>query len=88
MRRRTIARVRRIGRHFEISDTRLHVVERGADGLPLLVLHGGPALDHHMFGDYLDPLADEFHLALVDQRSQPRDEPSDPSAPHAAPDHS
>jgi pimeloyl-ACP methyl ester carboxylesterase len=59
-----------MGRHIEISDTRLHVVERGADGLPLLVIHGGPALDHHMFGDYLDALADEFHLVLVDLRSQ------------------
>jgi hypothetical protein len=40
-----------VSRHVEISDTRLHVVERGDDGLPLLVLHGGPSLDHHMFGD-------------------------------------
>jgi pimeloyl-ACP methyl ester carboxylesterase len=61
-----------MGRHIEISDTRLHVVERGADGLPLLVIHGGPALDHHMFGDYLDALGDEFHLVLVDLRSQGR----------------
>jgi proline iminopeptidase len=61
-----------MGRHVEISDTRLHVVERGADGLPLLVFHGGPSLDHHMFGDYLDPLADEFRLVLVDERSQGR----------------
>jgi pimeloyl-ACP methyl ester carboxylesterase len=59
-----------VSRHVEISDTRLHVVERGADGLPLLIIHGGPSLDHHMFGDYLDPLGDEFHLVLVDQRSQ------------------
>lgn len=59
-----------MSRHVEISDTRLHVVERGGDGLPLLILHGGPALDHHMFGDYLDPLGDEFHLVLVDQRHQ------------------
>src|SRR5688572_28757012 len=69
-RRRTIARVRPMGRHIEISDTRLHVVERGGDGFPLLVFHGGPSLDHHMFGDYLDPLADELRLVLVDQRSQ------------------
>lgn len=61
-----------MSRHVEIPDTCLHVVERGADGLPLLILHGGPALDHHMFGDYLDPLGDEFHLVLVDQRSQGR----------------
>ncbi len=59
-----------MGRHFEISDSRLHVVERGADGLPLLIIHGGPSLDHHMFGDYLDPLGEEFHLVLVDLRSQ------------------
>jgi len=65
-----------MGRHIEISDTRLHVVERGADGLPLLVLHGGPALDHHMFGDYLDPLADDFRLVLVDQRSQGLSDPA------------
>jgi len=65
-----------VGRHIAISDTRLHVVERGADGLPLLVVHGGPSLDHHMFGDYLDPLAGEFRLVLVDQRSQGRSDPA------------
>ncbi len=59
-----------MGRHVEISDTRLHVVERGGDGLPLLVVHGGPGLDHHLFGDYLDPLGDELRLVLVDLRSQ------------------
>ena len=46
-----------VGRHVEISDTRLHVTERG-EGFPLLVFHGGPGLDHTMLGDYLDPLAD------------------------------
>jgi len=65
-----------VGRHVEISDTRLHVVERGGDGLPLLIVHGGPALDHHLFGDYLDPLADEFHLVFVDQRSQGLSDPA------------
>src|SRR3954468_3289783 len=58
------------GRHVEISDTRLYVDERGADGLPLLVVDGGPSLDHHVFGDYLDPLGEELHLVLVDQRAQ------------------
>ena len=55
--------------HVNIGDTRVHVVERG-DGYPLIVLHGGPGLDHHMFGDYLDALTDEFRLILVDQRAQ------------------
>ena len=55
--------------HIDIGDTRLHVVERGA-GYPLIVLHGGPGLDHHMFGDYLDTLTDSFRLILVDQRAQ------------------
>jgi proline iminopeptidase len=59
-----------VSRHVEITDTRIHVVERGGDGLPLFVIHGGPSLDHHMFGDYLDPLGDEFHLVLVDLRAQ------------------
>jgi proline iminopeptidase len=59
------------GRLVPIGDTRLHVVERGA-GYPLIVLHGGPGLDHRMFGDYLDPLGDAYRLLLVDQRAQGR----------------
>ena len=58
-------------RYVDIGDTRLYVVERG-DGYPLLVFHGGPGLDHHEFGDYLDALADEYRLLLVDQRSNGR----------------
>lgn len=54
---------------IDIGDTRLHIVERG-QGYPLMVLHGGPGLDHHMFGDYLDALCDSFRLILVDQRAQ------------------
>ncbi len=63
------------GRHVEISDTRLWVEERG-DGFPLIVVHGGPALDHTMFGGYLDALGDEVRLVLVDQRSQGRSDPA------------
>jgi pimeloyl-ACP methyl ester carboxylesterase len=56
-----------------IDDTRLFVVERGpVDADPVIVLHGGPGMDHHEFGDYLDPLADRHRLLLVDQRSQGR----------------
>ncbi len=57
--------------YVPIDDTRLFVAERG-HGYPIIVLHGGPGLDHHMFGDYLDPLTDRFRLLLVDQRSHGR----------------
>ena len=63
------------GRLVPIGETRLHVVERG-EGYPVLVLHGGPGLDHRMFGDYLDPLAARYRLILVDQRSQGRSDPA------------
>jgi proline-specific peptidase len=59
------------GHYLDIGDTRLYVVERGS-GYPLLVFHGGPGVDHHSFGDYLDALADEYRLILVDQRSNGR----------------
>ena len=54
---------------IDIGDTRLNVAERG-EGYPLLVFHGGPGLDHHEFGDYLDALCDQFQLILVDMRAQ------------------
>src|SRR4051812_11245629 len=59
------------GRLVEIGDTQLYVEERG-QGFPLLVLHGGPGLDHTMFGSQLDPLTDALQLVLVDQRAQGR----------------
>jgi proline iminopeptidase len=64
------------GSAIRIDDCSLWVVERGpADGFPLFVLHGGPGLDHHEFGDYLDPLTEDgIRLVLVDQRAQGRSE--------------
>jgi proline iminopeptidase len=59
------------GELVRIDDTALFVVERGR-GHPVIVLHGGPGLDHHEFADYLDPLTDEFRLPLVDQRANGR----------------
>jgi proline iminopeptidase len=69
------------GSSIRIDDCSLWVVERGpADGLPLIVLHGGPGLDHHEFADYLDPICDDgVRLLLVDQRGQGRSEPTPPS---------
>jgi proline iminopeptidase len=62
------------GRLVRIDDTALWVVERGR-GYPILVLHGGPGLDHHEFADYLDPLTDAFRLVLVDARACGRSAP-------------
>ena len=60
-----------------IGDTRLFVSERGnQNNYPLIVLHGGPGLDHHSFGDYLDALTDRYRLILVDQRAQGQSEPA------------
>jgi pimeloyl-ACP methyl ester carboxylesterase len=63
------------GYHVPVQGTRLYVVERG-QGAALVILHGGPGLDHHMFGHYLDPLADRYRLLLVDQRGQGLSTPS------------
>lgn len=69
------------GRHVRIDDADLWVVERGpASGSPLIVLHGGPGLDHHEFGDYLDPLTDRgIRLVLTDLRANGRSEMTPPA---------
>ena len=70
-----------MGRLVEVADTKLYVAERGdRSAFPVLVFHGGPGLDHTMFGDYLDPLAEDggYRLVLVDERACGR---SDRTAP-------
>jgi proline iminopeptidase len=62
----------------DAGDTRLHVTERGTGDRPLFVLHGGPGLDHTMFGSYLDALGDDCRLLLVDERGTGRSDPSSP----------
>ena len=63
---------------IDVGDTRLHVTERGGGELALFILHGGPGLDHTMFGSYLDALGDRCRLLLVDERGTGRSEPSAP----------
>lgn len=74
--------------HVSVGDTRLYVEERGTGALPLIVLHGGPGLDHTMFGAALDELGDVCRLLLVDERAQGRSDPAPEStwtlAQHAA----
>lgn len=54
-------------------------VEEIGSGFPLIVLHGGPGLDHSMFRPYLDSIGDEFRLLYVDERGQGRSERVDPT---------
>ena len=56
----------------------MNVEEVGA-GFPLIVLHGGPGLDHSTFRPWLDPLGDELRLLYVDERGQGRSERVDPA---------
>ena len=62
----------------DVGDTRLFVEERGTGDVALIALHGGPGLDHTMFGAWLDPLGDVCRLLLVDERAQGRSEPAPP----------
>jgi proline iminopeptidase len=54
-------------------------VEEVGSGFPVIVLHGGPGLDHQMFRPYLDALGDEYRLLYVDERGQGRSDRVDPS---------
>jgi proline iminopeptidase len=65
--------------HVALPDgCRLFVKEVG-DGFPVILLHGGPGLDHTGFRPYLDPLGDEFRLLYVDERGQGRSDRVDPA---------
>lgn len=66
------------GRLVDVGDTSLFVLERGHGPMPLFVLHGGPGLDHTMFGHHLDGLGDACHLLFVDLRAQGRSHPAAP----------
>lgn len=44
------------------------------EGFPLLLLHGGPGADHSDFLPYLEPLARNCRLVLVDERGSGRSE--------------
>jgi proline iminopeptidase len=60
-----------------LSDGYRLFVEQLGDGTPLIVLHGGPGIDHTMFRPFLDPLADDYRLLYVDERGQGRSEQVD-----------
>src|SRR4051794_41801955 len=68
------------GRVVSLDDGgELFIVEHGS-GYPVMLLHGGPGLDHHELKPWLDPLGDMgLRLIYVDERGQgqsPRGEPA------------
>jgi proline iminopeptidase len=65
--------------NVELADGGSLFVQELGSGFPLLVLHGGPGMDHTMFRPYLDPLADDFGVLYVDLRGQGRSERVDPA---------
>jgi proline iminopeptidase len=50
-----------------VGGTRLWVHQEGS-GDPIVVVHGGPVLDHGYMVEPLRPLADEYRLVFFDQR--------------------
>src|SRR5919199_6934414 len=63
---------------IRLSDGYEMFVEEVGSGFPLVVLHGGPGLDHSSFRPWLDPLGDELRLLYVDERGQGQSERVDP----------
>jgi pimeloyl-ACP methyl ester carboxylesterase len=57
----------------------LFVEPVGDEGLPLIVLHGGPGLDHTHLRPWLDPLGEDFRVLYVDERGQGQSERVDPA---------
>lgn len=57
--------------YVPVSNARLYYRAVG-EGQPIIVLHGGPDLDHHYLLPELDRLADSFRLIYYDQRGRGR----------------
>jgi len=61
-----------------LVDVDIHCTEEG-EGLPLLVHHGGPGLDHTVIAPHLGPLAHHLRLICYDHRGSGRS-----ARPHGA----
>ena len=55
-------------------------VEAMGEGEPIIIVHGGPGLDHSYFLPYLEPLAKEYRLIFYDQRASGRSTAGDSAA--------
>jgi proline iminopeptidase len=65
--------------NVSLSDGVSLFVHEVGEGFPVIILHGGPGLDHTHLRPWLDPLGDEFRLIYVDERGQGRSERVDPA---------
>ena len=67
--------------NVQLSDGYTLFVEEvaGGDEAPLIVLHGGPGLDHTHLRPWLDPLGEDRRLLYVDERGQGRSERVEPA---------
>ena len=63
----------RIDTLLPVNGTRLFVHAEGR-GEPIVIVHGGPLLDHGYLVEPLRPLADRYRLVFYDQRSSGRSE--------------
>jgi proline iminopeptidase len=66
--------------NVELSDGYTIFVHEVGAGFPVIVLHGGPGLDHTHMSPWLDALGDEFRLLYVDERGQGRSDRVDPAS--------
>lgn len=53
---------------LEINGSQVYYKTMG-EGEPLIILHGGPVLDHSYLLPHLEPLAEDFQLIFYDQRA-------------------
>jgi proline iminopeptidase len=58
-------------RYISLHGLDLFYAEEGA-GIPCLLLHGGPGMDHQMFVPWLSPLASSAHVFYLDYRGNGR----------------
>lgn len=65
--------------YVELEDTRLYYQVMGS-GEPLMVVHGGPLLDHGYMEPWLKELGSDYRLVFMDQRLSGRSSPESDSA--------
>jgi proline iminopeptidase len=65
--------------NVRLSDGISLFVHEVGEGFPVILLHGGPGLDHTHMSPWLDGLGDEFRLIYIDERGQGRSDRVDPA---------